>query len=164
MIKRLIVLSVLFMSLVRPDMAFAGTKIGIVDGELLFDQYPGAQDASKKIADAQEELKKIITESEEKFAEFEKEKKTEAEKLTKQRELQTKIDLKAAETKKLIESLSGGLEKDIVSAIKKIAVSKGIEIVVDKRAVLYGGEDLTDLVSKELKNKPIAKVEAGKKE
>ncbi len=131
------------------------TKIGFVDGDKIFDEYPAAQDASKKISDAQELLKKEIVESEKIFTEFEKQKKSEAEKATKQKELQNKIDNKANETKKLIETLSGKIEDDIMQTVKKIAAEKGIETVLDKRAVLIGGVDITDAVSIELKKKAL---------
>lgn len=130
-----------------------GLRVGIVDGEKLFDEYPEAQEATKKISNAQEDLKNQITESEKVFTEFSKEKKSEAEKLTKQKELQSKIDAKAQETRKMIESLSSKIENDIVNAIKTIAGEKGIEVVLDKRAVLYGGSDITDTVSEYLKKK-----------
>lgn len=140
-----------------PSFAESG-KVGVVDGEKLFDEYPGAQDASKKIANAQDELRQAITDSEKTYTEFEKQKKSEAEKLTKQKELQAKIDAKAQETRKFIESVSNKIETDIVSSIKTVAGEKGIDVVFDKRAVLYGGTDLTEVVSSQLKKKvPLAK-------
>ena len=139
-------------------------KIGVVDSEKLFDQYPGAQEATKKITDAQETLRKELADSEKIYAEFEKQKKSEAEKLTKQKELQAKIDAKAQETKKMIETLSSKIEDDILQSIKKVAAEKWIEIVFDKRAVLYGGSDITDTVSDYLKKKvPIAEENTKKK-
>ena len=140
------------------------SKVGVVDGEKLFDEYPDAQEATKKIAGAQEDLKNEITESEKVYTEFSKLKKSEAEKLTKQKELQSKIDSKAQDTRKMIESLSGKIEQDIVGAIKTVANEKGIEVVFDKRAVLYGGSDITDTVSDYLKKKvPIAEENTKKK-
>lgn len=136
-----------------PVSALAAIKIGIVDGEKLFDEYPQAQDASKKIADAQDKLRDIITNSEKKFSELEKEGKSESEKLTKQRELQTQIDTEATKTRELIESISASLEDDILESIKEIATKKGIEVVLDKRAVLIGGTDITDDVAQVLQKK-----------
>ena len=137
--------------------AQGNSKIGVVDGEKLFDEYPSAQEATKKIADAQDELKEAITESERIYSEFEKQKKSEAEKLTKQKELQAKIDSKAKDTKKMIEGLSSKIEQDILQSIKAVASEKGLEVVFDKRAVLYGGTDLTQSVLDLLKKKvPIA--------
>jgi outer membrane protein len=148
---------VLFLSLILVWPACAqSSKLGFVDGDKLFDEYPAAQDASKKISDAQEALKKEITESERIFTEFEKQKKSEAEKATKQKELQAKIDLKANDTKKLIETLSVKIEDDIMQTIKKVAAEKGLDVILDKRAVLLGGQDITDIVSVELRKKSIA--------
>lgn len=147
-----ILLFVILLSLVAWP-ASAASKIGIVDGEKLFDGYPQAQDASKKIAEAQDKLRDTITESEKRFSEFEKEKKSESEQLVKQRELQAQIDAEAAKTRELIESISEKLEIDILDSIKKIAQKKGIDVVFDKRAVLVGGEDITEEVAKILQSK-----------
>ena len=155
--RRISIILMLLMLVVWPANAQNLSKIGVVDSEKLFDQYPGVQDATKKITDAQDELKNSITESEKVYGEFEKQKKSEAEKLTKRKELQSKIDSKALETKKLIESISVKVEDDILQSIKKIADEKGLTVVFDKRAVLLGGTDITDTVSAELKKKaPLA--------
>ena len=140
-----------------PSYAEMGSKVGVVDGEKLFDEYPSAQEASKKIANAQDELRNAISETEKIYTEFEKQKKSEAEKLTKQKELQVKIDAKAQDTKKMIESLSSRIEDEILQAIKRTASEKGLDVVFDKRAVLTGGTDITQAVSEQLKKKaPLA--------
>jgi outer membrane protein len=51
------------------------------------------------------------------------------------------------------QELIGGLEKDIRSAIEKIAKDQGISIVLNREAVLYGGVDLTDQVVKAISGK-----------
>ena len=154
---RIIVLILISAFSFWPALAQSSLKVGLVDGEKIFDEYPNAQDASKKITEAQDTLRNEISESEKIYTEFEKQKKSEAEKLTKQKELQTKIDAKANETKKLIESLSGRIEDDILMAIKKISGERGIDIVFDKRAVLVGGQDVTQAVIDYLKKKsPVA--------
>ena len=145
--------------------AQGNTKFGVVDGEKLFDEYPAAQEATKKISDVQDDLRESISESEKVYGEFEKQKKSEAEKLTKQKELQAKIDLKAKDTKKMIENLSSIIEQDILQSIKAIAGEKGLDVVFDKRAVLYGGTDLTQPVLELLKKKvPIANQVGEKKD
>lgn len=148
-----------------PTYAETSLKIGVVDGEILFDEYPGVQDAQKKISDAQDALRDAIDESEKIYTEFEKQNKSEAEKLTKKKELQTKIDAKAQDTKKIIESISVKIEDDILQSIKKVAAEKGLDIIFDKRAVLTGGVDVTDVVTKHLKKGvvPIANDEVNKK-
>ena len=151
--KRLILLTFLSFLVFWPGYAISASKVGIVDGEKLFDEYQGAQDATKKISDAQDDLRNAITESEKVYTEFEKSQKSETEKLSKQKELQAKIDLKAKETKKVIESLSIKLEDDILQAIKQISSEKGLDVVFDKRAVLFGGVDITETVTEALKKK-----------
>ncbi len=154
--RNILVLLILMLSF-WPAYAETAPKVGVVDGEKLFDEYPAAQEATKKIADAQDELRDAISETEKVYSEFEKQKKSEAEKLTKKKELQSKIDAKAQETKKMIESLSAKIEEDILTSIKKVAGEKTLDVVFDKRAVLVGGADITDAVSTELRKKaPIA--------
>ena len=132
-------------------------RVGIVDGEKVFDEYSFAQEATKKITDAQDQLKQQIEESEKTYTEFAKQKKSEAEKLTKQKELQADIDAKAQSTRKMIESLSSKIESEILQAIKTISTEKGLDVIFDKRAVLFGGTDVTQSVVNELKKKsPIA--------
>ena len=131
-----LLLALLFVICLWPGQALAEMKIGLVDGDKLFDDYQSAQNATQKISDLQDELRDLITESEKVYSEFEKQKKSEAEKLTKQKELQSKIDLKAKETKKAVEILSKGVEQEILQAIKSVALKKGLETVIDKRAVL----------------------------
>ena len=134
-----------------------GLKVGVIDGEKIFDEYSFAQEATKKITNAQDELKQQIEDSEKTYLEFEKQKKSEAEKLTKQKELQSVIDAKAQSTRKMIESLSSKIEGDILQAIKLVAGEKGFDVIFDKRAVLFGGTDITNAVTGELKKKsPLA--------
>ena len=161
----LLSLIVFFAVSLWPACAVEVNKVGLVDGEKVFDEYPQAQQASKRITDLQDELRDSITESEKIYTEFEKQKKSEAEKLTKQKELQSKIDLKAKDAKKTIESLSQRIEDDILQAIKTISAEKGLNVVFDKRAVLYGGVDITQPVIDHLKKKiPLANENNGKKE
>lgn len=162
--QKLIVFLFVFILGLWPVYAQNSIKVGVVDGERLFDQYNEAQEATKKIASAQDDLRSAINDSEKIYTEFEKQKKSEAEKLTKQKELQAKIDTKAQDTKKMIESLSRKIEEDILQAVKKIALQKGLDVVFDKRAVLTGGIDITDAVSEALKKKapPAQKAENNK--
>lgn len=154
---RIIFLLLILVFTFWPSYGQGSSKVGVVDGEKLFDEYPNAQEASKKIADAQDELRNAISESEKIYTEFEKQKKSEAEKLTKQKELQAKIDTKAQETKKMVEAISAKIEDEILQAIRKIAFERGLDVVFDKRAVLTGGVDVTQAVSEQLKKKiPIA--------
>ncbi|HKV45179.1 MAG TPA: OmpH family outer membrane protein [bacterium] len=51
------------------------------------------------------------------------------------------------------QELIGGLEKDIRTAVEKIAKQQGVTIVLNREVVLYGGVDLTDQVIKAVSGK-----------
>lgn len=51
------------------------------------------------------------------------------------------------------EELLGGLDKDIRSAVEKVAKDRGFSIILDRSVVLYGGTDLTDAVVAQLTGK-----------
>lgn len=51
------------------------------------------------------------------------------------------------------QELIGGLEKDIRTAVEKVAKDQGISIVLNREVVLYGGVDLTDQVIKAIGGK-----------
>jgi len=51
------------------------------------------------------------------------------------------------------EELIGGLDKDLRSAVEKVAQERGVGIVLDRNVVLYGGTDLTDAVIAKLSGK-----------
>lgn len=48
------------------------------------------------------------------------------------------------------EEIYKGVKDKVDSAISKVATTKSLSVVVDKRVVLYGGTDITDQVTKEL--------------
>ncbi|HET6947380.1 MAG TPA: OmpH family outer membrane protein, partial [bacterium] len=48
------------------------------------------------------------------------------------------------------EELLSGLDKDIRTAVDKVAKDRGISIVLDRGVVLYGGTDLTEPVIAQL--------------
>ena len=86
--------------------------------------------AQSQIADAQQRMKTM----------------TQPQRDDLQRQVNQEILKKRAE-------LIGGLEKDIRSAIDKVAKQQGVSIVLSREVVLYGGVDLTDLVIKEIGGK-----------
>ncbi len=51
------------------------------------------------------------------------------------------------------EELLGGLDKDIRTAVEKVAKDRGFSIILDRSVVLYGGTDLTDAVVAQLTGK-----------
>ena len=108
-------------------------SIGIVNYGMLISQHPDYSTAKKNFED---DVTKAKTEFDEKI-------KTMSEKEKEEYYMQVQETLKSKKT-----ALLGGVEKKVASAVKAAADEKGISIVIDKRNVLYGGQDITDDVVK----------------
>lgn len=70
--------------------------------------------------------------------------------LKKQREFEDEVmaKVKAEQTrlegkKEEIRKMKDGLEKDVEEAVKKVAQQKGLDMVINKQLVLFGGADIT---------------------
>jgi Skp family chaperone for outer membrane proteins len=57
------------------------------------------------------------------------------------------------ELKKKESELYGSLQQEVLDAVKAVAVEKGMTVVCDKRAVLFGGVDITQPVLTKLNKK-----------
>jgi len=112
--------------------------IGYVDMQRALDAHPGKvsaeaalrEYAQAAIADAQQKMKSMSA----------------AQRQDLQRQVDQAIFKKRAE-------LLGGLDKDIRTAIQRVAKQQGVGIVLSREAVLYGGTDLTDQVAKAVSGK-----------
>ena len=51
------------------------------------------------------------------------------------------------------EAIQKGLKDKLETAVGSVASTKGLSLVVDKSVVLYGGQDITDQVAKQLSSK-----------
>lgn len=60
---------------------------------------------------------------------------------------QTKMNKKKEEIRNIKEKM----EKDVEAAVQKVAKEKGLDIVINKQLVLFGGVDITDAVKSNLK-------------
>ena len=49
------------------------------------------------------------------------------------------------------QDLISGIQQKIDDAVKQVAEAKGLSVVIDKSAVVYGGQDITDDVMKKFK-------------
>jgi len=123
----------------RTSPAFGqSTTIGYVDMARALDAHPGRASAEAalrdyaqaQVADAQQKMKTMSA----------------AQKQDLQRQVDQDIFKKRAE-------LLGGLDKDIRAAVEKAAKAQGVNVVLSREAVLYGGVDLTDQVIKIISGK-----------
>lgn len=125
--------------------------IGYVDLDQVFKKSDQAKQLQKELDAAQEAAKKVITEEQAKvdaarlrvspsvFAGMMEQAKKVVE--AKQKELMT-----------LSETLSRKLEKQIRELSTRVASRRGLKVVAHKRAILSGGEDLTQEVLKALQH------------
>lgn len=125
-----------YMQMETPSMAAPSTTIGIIDtSKVITGENPD-------VVKAREELMKYSQELQTKF---------DAESATLddqgKQELFTKLqaDLRQKETE-----VQKAMEDKVKDATKSVADAKGLTMVLNKAAVLYGGVDITDAVAKKL--------------
>ena len=134
----------------------AGT-VGYVDLQDLLDKYPETKKTQdyleKKKKDLQivldAEKTKINDKSEELKKKGDKATKAEKDELEKTKtEFQKKFETMQANLEQLQYTMYDKLYSDINVAIQEIAKEKKLDIVVNKTAIYYGGEDITEDVLK----------------
>lgn len=81
--------------------------------------------------------------------------KAEIQKLAKLREdsisgLQEETNKRAGQLQKMEEELLEKMQKKILTAVEGVAQNQGLSMIVDRQAVLYGGQDITQDVLKKL--------------
>ena len=114
----------------------ASSAIGVIDYRQVMSQHPGLEAAN---AQMQKEVETAQHEFETKSAEMNDQQKAEYYQQTQQRLAQKQADL--------IEPLN----KQVEDTVKSVAEAKGLSVVIDKGAVVYGGQDITQDVIKKLK-------------
>ncbi len=112
----------------------ASSSIGVVDYRQVMSQSTAVQDANTQMQLAVEEAKNDF---ESKTAGM-----SEEEKANYYQETQDRLAQKQ-------QSLLEPIHKQVEAAVKKAAEAKGLSVVIDKGAVVYGGQDITqDVISK----------------
>jgi outer membrane protein len=133
-----------------PASAWAHT-VGFVDTAKVLTSYAAARDAQGKMQKELTKYQQAFAERQKKIGEAQKSGKTQAElqKMTEEFELELKpLKDKAMN---LEAKLAADVKTRIEAVIKKVAVARKVDLVLDKAAVLYGGIDLTNDVVKQLK-------------
>jgi outer membrane protein len=112
----------------------ASSNVGVVDSRQIFSQHPDVAGANSQMQQAVADAKKDF---EEKSANMSDQEKSDYYQQTQQR--------LAQKQQELIEPIQKSIEENV----KKVAEAKGLSVVLDKNAVVYGGTDITqDVVSK----------------
>jgi outer membrane protein len=114
--------------------ASAANAVGVVDFQLLMSQHPD-------MAAARQTLKADMEQAQKDYDEKTQTMTTDEEKKAYQNQLQQRLNEKQ-------DVLFGSVQAQVIAAVKEIAEAKGMSIVVDKSAAIYGGQDITAEVGK----------------
>ena len=114
--------------------AASNGNVGVIDYRQVMSQHPDRQNVETQMQSAVDEVKK---EFDEKSQGMNDQEKSDYYQQSQQRLMQKQQEL--------VEPI----EQSIKDAIKKTADSKGLSVVIEKSAVAYGGQDITqDVISK----------------
>ncbi len=114
------------------------SNIGVVNHQMLVSQHP---DMAKAESDMQAEVQAAKQDFDTKTANM-----NDKEKQDYYIQVQQRLNQKQQE-------LIGPIFDKVDAAIKQVADSKGLSVVLDKGNVIYGGQDITDEVTKKLNGK-----------
>lgn len=114
------------------------SNVGVVNYQMIMSQHPG-------LAKAEETMKAEVQQAQKDF-EAKAASMNDKEKQEYYVQLQQRLNLKQAE-------LMGPINDGVTGAIKAVADAKGLSVVIDKGAVIYGGQDITDEVVKKITGK-----------
>jgi outer membrane protein len=118
--------------------AGSSSNVGIVNSQILLQSLP---DYAKAQQDFQAEYEQAKKDYDAKSATM-----NDKEKQEYSAQVQQRLALRQQE-------LIGAINDKIVAAVKAVADSKGLTVVLDKSNVIYGGQDITDEVGKKLTGK-----------
>ena len=118
--------------------AASGGNVGVVDYNQIARQHPDFQNLDQQLQSTIEEVKKEFEEKSQGM--------NDQEKADYYQQCQQRIVNKQQE---LVEPI----EQSIKDNIKKVADSKGLSVVIEKNAVVYGGQDITQDVINKLSKK-----------
>lgn len=124
------------MQMGNPVSAAPSSNIGVVDMSKVIP--PDNQD----VVNAQKEMQQASEDAKKKFDE-------QSQGMTDEQKSQLYQQIQEEMTKKQ-EDIYKGVKDKVDEAVGSVASTKGLSLVVDKRVVLYGGQDITEQVSKKL--------------
>ena len=125
-------------------------NIGTVDLQKVFMSYKETEKARKDFEKKQSELRKELEKKQKKLEKAQKNNKKPEEIQKLVQEIQEELQPKQEELIKLNNELMASIRADILKSSRKVAKEYGVDIVIDKQAILTGGFDLTDFVIEDL--------------
>ncbi|MCX5750472.1 MAG: OmpH family outer membrane protein [Candidatus Saganbacteria bacterium] len=125
-------------------------SIGYIDVQKVFKSFKETDKAQDELKKSEEEFRKDFEKSQKKLEEAEKSGKTKIELEKMKEELEKDLSPKRENLLRTNELLTTRLQMQILSAVKKVAKNLGLEMVLDKQVVIYGGMDISEMVVNEL--------------
>ena len=116
--------------------AASSSKVGVVDYRQFLSQHP-------KLQEVNNQMQQAVTEAQKEF-ETKSASMGEQEKADYYNQTQERLQVKQQE-------LFDPIQKSVDEAVKKVADTKGLSVVLDKSTVVYGGQDITNDVVSRLK-------------
>jgi Skp family chaperone for outer membrane proteins len=125
---------------------------GYVDTSEVLQSYNKAIAAQADLVQKQQDVQDFFTVKQKEYERLIKADSTEAEILQIRKDLEKAIEPQRQELADLNKKLSNEIEKEIITATELIAKQLRLDVVVDKKAVLVGGTDITGFVISKLNN------------
>lgn len=127
----------------QPNTTYAASKnvssqIGVVNYQLLVEQHPEA-------AKAQETMNAAVAQAKSDF-DAKSGSMNDQDKQAYYQQLQQGLEVKQQE-------LLGNIQNKVNAAVQAVAKAKGLTTIVDKSGIVYGGQDITDDVMKNITGK-----------
>lgn len=144
------ILTILAISILYFTGPVSAENIGFVDLQKVFVNYKETEKAREGFEVKQKELREELEEKQKTLEKAQKDNKKPEEIQKLVAEIQEELQPKQEELMKLNNQLMTSIRSDIISSTKKVAKEYGVDIVLDKQAILSGGFDLTDFVIEDL--------------
>lgn len=138
------------LAVITVGFAHAG-GIGVINNLKVMQEYPEAVSAQKKIISIRQELQSKIKDISTQLKKDIESASDDKAKAQLQQSAMAKFEGEKARFDSLIKDITKRVDDNIQNAITSVAQQKGLDVVVSKTSVYYGGTDITDDVLNELR-------------
>jgi Skp family chaperone for outer membrane proteins len=148
--KYLVAITVSLILLVSVASGAFAASMGFIDVQKVYSDYKEYKKAKDELKKQEDEYAKAEKEAQDKMDKAIADKKTEEELKKLRDELLADLKPKGEAYMAVKKQKMDKINNDIIKASDKVAKKVGIDVVVDKVAIIVGGVDLTDMVISEL--------------